>query len=31
MAQSTPVFLPEESPWIEEPGGSQSIGSKSQT
>ena len=24
--QPTPVFLPEESPWTEEPGGLQSIG-----
>jgi len=27
--QSTPVFLPEESLWTEEPGGLQSIGSQS--
>ena len=26
--QSTPVFLPAESPWTEEPGGLQSIGSQ---
>ena len=26
--QLTPVFLPEESPWTEEPGGLQSIGSQ---
>ena len=25
--QPTPVFLPEESPWTEEPGGLQSMGS----
>ena len=27
----TPVLLPTESPWIEEPGGLQSIGSQSRT
>ena len=27
---STPMFLPGESPWTEEPGGLQSIGSQSQ-
>ena len=26
--QPTPVFLPEESPWTEEPGGLQSMGSQ---
>ena len=26
--QPTPVFLPEESPWTEEPGGLQSMGCK---
>ena len=26
--QLTPVFLPKESPWIEEPGGLQSMGSQ---
>ena len=26
--QPTPVFLPKESPWIEEPGGLQSVGSQ---
>ena len=29
--QPTPVFLPGESPWTEEPGGLQSMGSQSQT
>ena len=29
--QLTPVFLPGESPWTEEPGGLQSVGSQSQT
>ena len=29
--QSIPVFLPGESPWTEEPGGLQSMGSQSQT
>ena len=29
--QPTPVFLPGESPWAEEPGRLQSIGSQSQT
>ena len=29
--QSTPVFSPGESPWTEEPGGLQSLGSQSQT
>ena len=29
--QPTPVFLPGESPWTEEPGGLQSMGSKSLT
>ena len=27
-SQPTPVFLPEESPWTEEPGGLQSMGIK---
>ena len=29
--QSTPTFLPGQSPWTEEPGGLQSIGFQSQT
>ena len=29
--QPNPIFLPGESPWTEEPGGLQSIGSQSQT
>ena len=29
--EPTPVFLPEESPWIEEPGGLQSIGLQTDT
>ena len=29
--QLTPVFLPGESPWTEEPGGLQSVGSQSRT
>ena len=29
--QPTPVFLPGESPWTEEPGGLQSMGSQSRT
>ena len=30
-SQPTPVFLPGESPWTEEPGGLQSIGLQSRT